>query len=101
MRWPVRGLWLASLIGSILVFYFIDSRVEVQLYEYTLHRSLYLANVALATAFVAGLYLSSDRARSAWARASTTCSDPGTSGSTALTSSAVDVPSLAWIEMPS
>ena len=38
---------------------------------------------------------------SAWALASTTCSEDGTSGSTALTSWAAEVPSFAWIEMPS
>jgi hypothetical protein len=33
--------------------------------------------------------------------ASATCSDDGTSGSTASISWAGDVPSFAWIEMPS
>ena len=38
---------------------------------------------------------------SAWALASTTCSDCGTSGWTAFTSAAGDVPSFASIEIPS
>ncbi|HET9529806.1 MAG TPA: sulfatase, partial [Blastocatellia bacterium] len=61
-----RLLWLLLLAGGILTFYFIDSRVEVQLYEHTLHRSMYLAKIAFAMAFVTSLYLSSGWMRSRW-----------------------------------
>ena len=45
--------------------------------------------------------LVSSASASACALASATCRESGTSGSTALTSSAGEVPSSAWIEMPS
>ena len=70
MHWAIRCLWLAALAALMSVFYFIDSRVEVQLYEYTLHRTMYLSNTALAMAFVAGIYHSSSGARTSRARAS-------------------------------
>ncbi|HYP26149.1 MAG TPA: sulfatase [Blastocatellia bacterium] len=70
LHWMIRCAWLAALAVLMSVFYFIDSRVEVQLYEYTLHRTMYLSNTALAMAFVAGLYHSSEGVRSFWARAS-------------------------------
>ncbi|HWP43157.1 MAG TPA: sulfatase [Blastocatellia bacterium] len=61
----IRVLWLSALLIAIAVFYYMDSRVELQLYEYTFHRSLYLVNIALAMAFVASVYLSSSRLSSA------------------------------------
>jgi arylsulfatase A-like enzyme len=64
MTGVVRLLWLAALSGLMLFTYYIDSRVEVQLYEYTLHRSMYLAGMTLALALVASIYFSSDRLRS-------------------------------------
>ena len=44
----LRLLWIAALTAGILLIYYADSRVEVQLYEFTLHRSLYLAGVLLS-----------------------------------------------------
>lgn len=44
----VRLMWIAGLTAGILLAYYVDSRVEVQLYEFTLHRSLYLAVVLLS-----------------------------------------------------
>ncbi|HVG22202.1 MAG TPA: sulfatase [Blastocatellia bacterium] len=62
----LRNAWLFGIAGLIAAVYYIDSRVEVQLYEPTLHRSMFLAGMALAMAFVSSLYLSSPRVRSAW-----------------------------------
>ncbi|HVG18379.1 MAG TPA: sulfatase, partial [Blastocatellia bacterium] len=58
-----RAVWLFGLAASIAVAYYIDSRYEVQLYEYTLHRSMFLLAMTLAIAFVRSAYLSSRRAR--------------------------------------
>jgi glucan phosphoethanolaminetransferase (alkaline phosphatase superfamily) len=63
MKPLLRGVWLLSLAASIAVVYFIDSRYEVQLYEYTLHRSMFLLAMTLAVAFVRSAYLSSRRTR--------------------------------------
>jgi arylsulfatase A-like enzyme len=71
MAGVVRLLWLCALTGLMLFAYYVDSRVEVQLYEYTLHRSMYLATVTLALSLVASIYFSSDRLRSAWKSVST------------------------------
>jgi arylsulfatase A-like enzyme len=49
------------LIILILSAYYIDSRVEVQLYEYSLHRSMFLLNLVLAMTLVAAIYFSSPR----------------------------------------
>jgi Sulfatase len=58
-----RAIWLLSLAASIAAAYFIDSRYEVQLYEYTLHRSMFLFAIALAMTLIRSLYLSSRRAQ--------------------------------------
>jgi arylsulfatase A-like enzyme len=63
MKPLLRGIWLIGLAASMVLAYYIDSRYEVQLYEYTLHRSMFLLALALAFALVRSLYLSSHRAR--------------------------------------
>jgi hypothetical protein len=50
-------LWVAALAAAILFVYRTDSRVEVQLYEFTMHRSLYVAGVILAMALAASIGL--------------------------------------------
>ena len=55
----VRALWVAALVAAIVFVYRTDSRVEVQLYEFTMHRSLYLISVFLALALAGTLILSS------------------------------------------
>jgi hypothetical protein len=63
MRWQ-RASWLlglAILSGSA---YYIDSRYEVQLYEYTLHRSMFLLATATAMALIASVYNSRPLRRS-------------------------------------
>ncbi|MCI0486147.1 MAG: sulfatase-like hydrolase/transferase [Blastocatellia bacterium] len=61
-----RAQWFLVLAVSIFVGYIIDSRVEVQLYEYSLHRSMFLFNLTVAMALVGTLHLSSLRLRSFW-----------------------------------
>lgn len=56
--------WLAALALVMLAAYYIDSRYEVQLYEYTLHRSMFLVAMAAAMALTASLYNASPRATS-------------------------------------
>ena len=63
MKPSLRVVWLFGLAALIAVAYYIDSRYEVQLYEYTLHRSMFLLAIALAMALVRSLYLSSRRAQ--------------------------------------
>ncbi|MFY9609536.1 MAG: sulfatase [Blastocatellia bacterium] len=58
----VRLGCLVSLAGLIAVAYYIDSRVERQLYEYTFHRTMYLLNIGLAMA-AAGILLPFFRVR--------------------------------------
>ena len=53
MNRTVWILWVAALAAAILFVYRTDSRVEVQLYEFTMHRSLYVAGVILAMALAA------------------------------------------------
>lgn len=55
----VRAAWVAALLTAILFVYRTDSRVEVQLYEFTMHRSLYLISLLLALALAGTLILSS------------------------------------------
>jgi hypothetical protein len=57
----LRAAWLLFLAFIIGVAYYIDSRVEVQLYEYTLHRSMYLLAVLVAMAFAGSLYFSTQK----------------------------------------
>jgi hypothetical protein len=63
MRPLLGGSWLIVLAAAIATAYFIDSRYEVQLYEYTLHRSMFLLDLALSMAFVRSAYLLSRRTR--------------------------------------
>ena len=54
---PWLGLmWILGLIAAIGIFYYVDSRVEVQLYEPSLHQSMFLANVTLSMALAATLW---------------------------------------------
>jgi len=64
----LRMGWLSLLVGLIAVAYYVDSRIEVQLYEYTLHRSMFLLNVALAMALAKTIYPSEPRLASFWRR---------------------------------
>ncbi|MGA9769793.1 MAG: sulfatase [Blastocatellia bacterium] len=57
--WPIRAIWMVSLVAVMAVAYYIDSRIEVQLYEPSLNRSMFLANTALAFALVGTIYFSS------------------------------------------
>jgi hypothetical protein len=61
----LRWIWIAGLVLSIAVAYYADSRIEVELYEPTLHRSLFLFSFALAMALAATLFLSSSRIQAA------------------------------------
>ncbi len=51
----LRWAWAAVLTATILLVYYIDSRVQVQLYEWTLHRALYVVTVVLAMGLAAVL----------------------------------------------
>jgi arylsulfatase A-like enzyme len=62
----LRGMWLSALAVLIAAVYYVDSRVEVQLYEPTLHRSMFLANMTLAMALAGSLYFSSPRLAPLW-----------------------------------
>jgi hypothetical protein len=62
----IKLLWIAALAAAILFSYYTDSRVEVQLYEFTMHRALYLA-VASNMALV-GTVVRSRSAISRWER---------------------------------
>jgi sulfatase-like protein len=62
-RW-LRAVWLLSLALLMVCAYWVDSRYEVQLYEYTLHRTMFLAATAAAMAFVASIWFSSRRVQS-------------------------------------
>jgi Sulfatase len=61
----LKMVWIAALTAAILLGYYVDSRVEVQLYEFSLHRSLYLAGSLLAMA-LAGTLLGSTTPISRW-----------------------------------
>ena len=81
----LRGLWLLSLALLMCGAYYIDSRYEVQLYEYTLHRSMFLAALAASMALVASLFVSRDRRQSFLSgRASPRIKIAGTAASVAL-----------------
>ena len=62
-RWK-RWSWLGILTLVMLAAYYIDSRYEVQLYEYTLHRTMFLLAMAAAVTLIASIYRASPRARS-------------------------------------
>jgi len=56
-----RFVWLLLLLGLIAIAYYADSRVEVQQYQFSLHRSMFLLEVAVSQALVASLYFGSHR----------------------------------------
>ena len=62
-----RNAWLLFLIAVIAIAYYIDSRIEVQLYEYTLHRSMFLLCMAGALGFISSVHSSSPPVRSTFA----------------------------------
>jgi hypothetical protein len=64
-RWQ-RASWLLGLAILTASAYYIDSRYEVQLYEYTLHRSMFLLATATAMALIASVYNSRPLRRSQW-----------------------------------
>ena len=59
-----RRAWFLFMLGTLFVAYYVDSRIEVQLYEYTLHRSMFLLAQGAAFALVSSAYLSSPGIRS-------------------------------------
>ncbi|HST23239.1 MAG TPA: sulfatase, partial [Blastocatellia bacterium] len=63
----MRNAWMLFLIAVIAIAYYIDSRIEVQLYEYTLHRSMFLLCMAAALGLAASVYSSSSRVRQVFA----------------------------------
>jgi arylsulfatase A-like enzyme len=65
--WPaaVRLFWLLGLAVVISLAYYVDSRVEVQQYEYSMHRAMFLLDMTLAMALTSSLHLSSPRPRRA------------------------------------
>jgi arylsulfatase A-like enzyme len=61
-----RAVWILFLAALLSVAYYVDSRVEVQQYEYSLHRSMFLLATTTALAIVGSLGLSSLRTRALW-----------------------------------
>ena len=51
MRALMRGALLVVITGVILAAYYVDSRIEVQQYEFSVHRALFLLELTLAMAF--------------------------------------------------
>lgn len=51
----LRAAWIVLLIGIISLAYYVDSRIEVQQYEFSLHRAMFLLELTLAMALVAAL----------------------------------------------
>jgi arylsulfatase A-like enzyme len=80
----IRAAWIGVLVAGIAIAYYLDSRLEVQLYDSTLHRSMFLAGLTLMMAFVGTLYLSSRRIRSLWSGVGPTAGKAIASGATAL-----------------
>ncbi|HSB12127.1 MAG TPA: sulfatase-like hydrolase/transferase [Blastocatellia bacterium] len=62
MRWLPRATILVLIVGMISVAYYVDSRIEVQQYEFSLHRAMFLLELTLATALVASLAARASRA---------------------------------------
>ncbi|MEK6301433.1 MAG: sulfatase [Acidobacteriota bacterium] len=60
----MRRAWLLVLLAIIGAAYYADSRIEVQQYEYSMHRSMFLVATALAMAFIASIHSSPARSRS-------------------------------------
>jgi arylsulfatase A-like enzyme len=65
MSYRLRSVWFTALVVFIAVFYYIDSRIEVQGYEYSLHRAMFLATFTLAMALAGSAYQSGLSARAA------------------------------------
>jgi arylsulfatase A-like enzyme len=63
--WPaaIRLAWLSTLSVIIGLAYYVDSRIEVQQYEYSMHRAMFLLDLTLAMALAASVYLSTSRPR--------------------------------------
>ncbi len=59
--WRLRAVWMVGLVMLMSAAYYIDSRIEVQLYEPSLNRSMFLASTTLAFAFAGTIYFSSSR----------------------------------------
>ena len=53
---PVLYGWLVLCGSLIALTYYVDSRIEVQLYEPSLHRSLFLLELTLSMGFIGSLY---------------------------------------------
>jgi hypothetical protein len=68
MKRYLRLGWIAALSTALLLVYYLDSRIEVQLYEFTLHRALYLAGVVLAISLAGALLAQPSPIRSWWPR---------------------------------
>jgi arylsulfatase A-like enzyme len=52
MKKLLRVAWLLIIAGIVVAAYYIDSRIEVQQYEFSLHRAMFLVEVTLAMALV-------------------------------------------------
>jgi arylsulfatase A-like enzyme len=63
-----RRMFQAAFILIAAFAYYVDSRLEVQQYEYSFHRTMFLAATAASLATVGSVCLSSDRLQSAWRR---------------------------------
>jgi arylsulfatase A-like enzyme len=63
--WPaaIRTGWLSGLLLMIGFAYYVDSRIEVQQYEYSMHRLMFLLDMTLGMALVASLNFSPSRLR--------------------------------------
>ena len=59
----LRTAWLVGLSGTIAAAYYVDSRIEVQQYEYSMHRSMFLLATVLAMALVGSIHYSPARRR--------------------------------------
>ena len=57
-RWStgLRIAFVVVILALIAVVYYVDSRMEVQLYEPSLHRSMFLAGVTLSMMFVGAVF---------------------------------------------
>lgn len=63
VRWSrlLRSAWMVGLVLVMAVAYTIDSRLEVQQYEYSMHRLMWVVAMTAAMAIVATIYLASPR----------------------------------------
>ncbi|HKP86565.1 MAG TPA: sulfatase [Blastocatellia bacterium] len=63
-RWSplIRLAWAVALLVIIGAAYYVDSRVEVQQYEYSMHRSMFLLDMTLAMALIGSLHVARKRA---------------------------------------